>query len=120
VLSPKGYFCLGETVALTPDPPKFIKDIWESSGMSVLSRDALLEYYKERGFVIDTVKNLSHTLTVFYTASREALDERLQYMSSDEKKEYKKLIPKLNHEINAYLKQGGNKYIGFIAHLFHK
>ncbi len=120
ILTPKGFFCLGETVSLREDPPRFIKDIWEASGMAVLTREALLEYYKERGFVIDTIKNLSHSLQQFYLDSREELDSRLKFMSAEEKKELKKLIPKLNHEINAYLKQGGNKYMGFIAHLFHK
>lgn len=120
VLTPKGYFCLGETVALTQNTPTFINDLWKNAEMSVLTREDLLKYYQERGFVIDTIKNLSGTLTQFYRDSRTALDERVKSMSSEEKKEYKKLLPRLNHEINIYLKQGGSKHIGFIAHLFHK
>ncbi|NUN09780.1 MAG: class I SAM-dependent methyltransferase [Ignavibacteriaceae bacterium] len=120
VLTPKGFFCLGETVALSTVTPVFIQDLWKSAEMSVLTRDALLSYYQDRGFVIDTIKNLSGTLTQFYNDSRAVLEERVKSMSAEEKKEYKKLLPRISHEINIYLKQGGNKHIGFIAHLFHK
>jgi len=120
LLKPDGFLCVGEVVALRKDYPPFVQDIFDSSDLLPLFIDDLEKYYPERKFNILVRQNLTHTLKKYYSYSAGLLDESIYALSSSEKSYYKKILNKLSHESNAYLKLGGDKFIGFVAMLLQK
>lgn len=120
ILKPGGYFCVGEIVALKKDIPPFIADVFDSSNMLPLFADDLNKYYEEQKFkIIDSV-NLSNTLKDYYTQTVALLKETKDSLSDREKSYYKKLLNKVSHESNVYLKLGGDKFVGFVSMLLQK
>ena len=115
ILKPGGLFCVGELVTLTEDIPRFVQDIFDNSGMSVLNRFKMNDYYTERGFKILFEKNLTKTLRDYYTINLKKLDSATDKLSDNEKTYYKKVLNKISHESAAFLKQGADKHLGFKA-----
>jgi ubiquinone/menaquinone biosynthesis C-methylase UbiE len=113
ILKPGGILCAGEIVNRTKEIPTFIKDIWNSSGISPLHETELNKYYTEKNFEILYEEDLSYTLKDFYSTSSNLLQEKIKDFSEKEKSHYKKLLNRISHESNAYLKLGGDKHIGF-------
>jgi ubiquinone/menaquinone biosynthesis C-methylase UbiE len=120
ILKPGGTFCAGEIVLLKENPPAFINNIWESSELKPLSIGEFEKYYEERGFEILDKKDLSYTLREFYQLSEKKLSNEAGNLSEQEKSYYKKLLKKISHESNVYLKLGGNEYMGFSALIMRK
>lgn len=113
VLKPEGNFCVGEIVSLTETPPQFVKDIWEKGNLAPLHFEELKEFYLSKGFEVILKKDLSDTLKDFYSESKELLSESSKDFSDKEAKFFNKVIKTYSHEANAYLKLGGDKYIGY-------
>lgn len=120
ILKPGGFLCIGEITSRTKEVPQFVKDIFDSSNLLPLFVDDVNKYYGERGFNLVAEEDLSATLRDYYSASSDLLKETKYGLSEDEKKYYKKLINKISHESNAFLKLGGQKHIGFKALLLQK
>lgn len=120
LLKPGGFLCVGEVVALRKDYPPFVQDIFDSSDLLPLFVDDLEKYYTERKFTITVRQNLTHTLKNYYSSNTRLLDRSMDNLSSSEKSYHKKILNKLSHESNAYLKLGGDKFIGFVALLLQK
>jgi SAM-dependent methyltransferase len=120
ILKPDGYFCVGEIIGFAPDQPKFIKDMFSSSNISPLNSDQINDYYSSRGFQVLLEKDLSYTLKDFYSDNSKMLKETESLLDKQEKSFYKKLIKKISHESNIYLKLGGDKYYGFKMLLLRK
>jgi ubiquinone/menaquinone biosynthesis C-methylase UbiE len=120
LLKPDGYMCLGEMVTLRKDYPPFVQDIFDSSDLLPLFVDDLEKYYTERKFTVLVRQNLTHTLKNYYSSNIRLLDRSIDNLTSSEKSYYKKILNKLSHESNAYLKLGGDKFIGFIVLLLQK
>lgn len=120
ILKPEGYFCAGEIVQLSENVPTFVKNIWEDSALSPLHADKLRSYYEERKFNVILEEDLSRTLNSFYSMAAGALKDQMTKLTESEKSAYKKLLNKFSHESNVYLKQGGNKHMGFKVLLMQK
>ncbi len=113
ILKPEGIFCVGEVVSLQEDLPQFILDIYDSSELDPLLVDNIESYYTERNFEILESKNLSFTLTDYYSKSLFELKKSIVDLSEKEKSYYKKIIKMISHEAKAFLNQGASEYIGF-------
>ena len=113
ILKPGGYFCAGENISLVQSPPTFVKDIWNSSNITPLYPVELKKFYEDRNFEVIHEQDLSHTLKDFYSMSRALLKEKVNDLTDQEKNYHKKFLKKLSHESNAYLKLGGDVYMGF-------
>ena len=120
ILKPGGYFCLGEVTALSREIPQYIIDIFETSDMLPLYTDDLSKYYLERNFRVCNKINLSNTLKDYYSISANALRDVFKNLGEKEKSYYKKLINKISHESNSYLKLGGHRHMGFEVMLLRK
>ena len=120
LLRPEGFLCIGEVVSLRKDYPPFVQDIFDSSDLLPLFIDDLEKYYTERKFSVLVRQNLTHTLKKYYSSSARLLDRSLDSLTSSEKSYNKKILNKLSHESNAYLKLGCDKFIGFIVLLLQK
>jgi SAM-dependent methyltransferase len=115
VLKPQGLLCAGELTMLKKEPPQFVKDIFDSSDLSPIYTEDLERYYVERNFILIAREDLSSTLEAYYSTSGSQLKSTKEKLSEHEQRFYKKLINKISHESNAYLKLGGDKHIGFEA-----
>lgn len=113
VLKPDGIFCAGEMVSFTEEVPQFILDLWEQSELKPLFFEKLESDYTEKGFNVTEKADLSRTLESFYSSAKRNLQKSMAELTENEKKYHKKLLHKISHESNAYLRLGGDKVIGF-------
>lgn len=120
ILKPGGHFCVGEVVVLNKSVPKFVQDIFDSSDLLPLFNNDLIKYYLERKFTLKGSVDLTSTLKEFYLLNADMLKSSKGDLTQQEKSYYKKLLNKISHESNAYLKLGADKYIGFVALLLQK
>ena len=105
--------CVGEITSLTNDYPPFVKNIFDTSDMLPLLNDGCGTYYTERNFSVLYEEDLSSSLQSFYEHTAQELDDTIYKLNEKEKSYYKKLLKKISHESNAYLKLGADRYIGF-------
>ncbi len=120
ILKPEGILSVGEITSLKSSPPIFVNDIWESGDILPLNSDDIKKYYEEKKIeVIDTL-DLSAHLKDFYLESKKLLLNNIDSLSENEKAYYKKLIKRMSHESNAYLKLGGKDYMGFTSLILRK
>ncbi len=113
ILKADGVFCVGELTALSKTYPAFIKNIFDSSNVLPLVHEECLLYYEERKFAVLFEQDLSSSLKNFYENAAIELKANIDNLSEREKSYYKKLLNKISHESNAYLKLGADRYIGF-------
>jgi SAM-dependent methyltransferase len=120
ILKPGGHICLGEIVSLRKDIPLFVKDIYDASGLLPLFVEDLEKYYAERNLNLISQQDFSNTLAEYYTQYSTQLKSTKYDLTDSEKSYYKKLLNKISHESNAYLKLGGDKFIGFVSLFLQK
>ena len=120
ILKPEGFFCVGEVTQLSEDIPVFVREILDSSDLEPLQSDKLGNYFEKRNFQIIAEKDLSPTLKEYYSLSLKKFEDSKTELTDDEKKYYKKLLNRISHESNAFLKLGADKFIGFKALLMKK
>jgi len=113
ILKPEATLCVGEITSLINDYPPFVKNIFDTSDILPLLNDSCGTYYIERNFSVLYEKDLSSSLQSFYEHTAERLEDKIYTLTEKEKSYYKKLLNKINHESNAYLKLGADRYIGF-------
>lgn len=113
LLKPGGTFCTGEITALKRDYPPFVRDIFESSDILPLQHNKCSDYFTERKFEILYEEDLSSSLKNFYETAAHSLKDLIADLSENEKSYYKKLLNKISHESNAFLKLGADRYMGF-------
>jgi ubiquinone/menaquinone biosynthesis C-methylase UbiE len=116
ILTSCGVMCAGEVVSLKEPVPAFVNDIWELSGLEPIASSGIKKYYESKGFEVLSEKDFSPTLGDFYEKTRFAVSKA----SKDEKEQDKKYFSRMKHESNAYLKLGGDKYIGFKSLIMRK
>lgn len=116
ILRSQGLFCAGEIVSLKEPVPGFVADIWERSELDPIPSSEIKKYYEGKGFEVLSEKDLSDTLKDFYEKIRNTVAK----VSKDEKELDKKYFSRMKHESHAYLKLGGDKYIGFKSLIMRK
>lgn len=112
ILKPEGVFCVSEMTSLSKTYPAFVKDIFETSGINPLVNDELKQFYTEKKFTVLYEEDISTSLKSFYENTAGLLKQNIDKLTDNEKSYYKKLLHKISHESNAYLKLGADKYIG--------
>lgn len=113
ILNPGGYFCVGEVVKLSETVPVFVEEIFDSSNLDPLYSNNLKKYYKEKKFEIIAEADFSSTFKDYYSTNLRKLDDSKKELTDEEKSYYKKLLNRISHESNAFLKLGADKFIGF-------
>lgn len=116
ILAIDGVLCVGEIVSLKEPVPAFVNDIWDRSGLEPIASSELKKYYEAKGFEVINEKDLSHTLKYFYGKTKHTLLK----VSKDDREADKKYFSRIKYEANAYLKLGGDKYIGFKSLILRK
>lgn len=118
ILKLNGFLCVGEIVKLSSNPPKFILDVFNASNLIPLEKEKFISYYDEKNFKLISSDDISFTLREYYLNTIKELETSEKKLNPQEKSYFKKLINRINHESNVYLKLGGKKHIGFITALF--
>jgi len=116
ILSDGGLLSVGEIVSLKEPVGGFVRDIWERSGLEPIASTGIKEYYESKGIEVISEKDLSDTLSDFYEKIRFAVSKA----GKDQKEQDKKYFSQMKHESHAYLKLGGDKYIGFKSIIMRK
>jgi len=116
ILADNGFLSIGEIVSLKEPVAGFVKDIWEQTGLEPHSLQSINQFYTSKGFKIVSEKDLSITLKDYY----EKIMYSLSKTGKNEKDENKKIFTRMKHESHAYLKLGGDKYIGFKSLILRK
>lgn len=120
ILKPEAVLCVGEVVKFAETVPVFVEEIFESSNLDPLHSDNLQKYYKERKFDVIAEADFSATFIDFYSMNLRKLDDSKKELSDEEKSYYKKLLNRISHESNAFLKLGADKFIGFKSLIMKK
>ena len=81
-----------------------------------MASSAVKKYYESKGFEVLSERDLSTTLKDFYENTISVVSKT----GKAEKEEDKKYFSRMKHESNAYLKLGGDKYIGFKSLIMRK
>ncbi len=115
-----GVLCVGEITQKETLIPAFVRDVFETSNLNPLNSKEIKKYYEERKFKIIAHKDFSSSLAEYYKLGKLKLDGVLKNLSEREKSYHKKLISKISHQSNAYLKMGGDKFIGFEVLIMEK
>lgn len=113
ILKKESFFCVSEITALSKQYPQFVKDIFESSDILPLYHEDCSKYYQERNFSVLYEEDLTSSLKSYYENTANQLRQTIETLTEKEKSYYKKLLNKISHESNAYLKLGADKYIGY-------
>lgn len=116
ILSIGGLLCAGEIIALREPVPAFVKDIWDRNGLLPLTSILTVNFYLNNGFELISEKDLSKTLQEYYIKVKNMISG----VNKSEIAESRKHFAQIKHESNAYLKLGGNKYIGFKSLIMRK
>lgn len=120
ILKPSGYLCVGEIVVTSKEVPKFIQDVFNNSSLVPIQKENIISFYQERNFTLIARDDLSYTLREYYIETIREYEKAEVKLSNQEKSYYKKLINKISHESNVYLKLGGKKHFGFEVLLLQK
>lgn len=120
ILKKDGVICIGEIIKLQKQCPQFITDIFVSANLDPQTEEEIIKFYTERDFNLAIKQNLNSTLKIYYSTNLRLLNEHVDELSGSEKSYYKKLINQISHESKVYLKQGGDKFMGFAAFLFKR
>jgi len=113
ILKPEATLCVGEITFLINDYPPFVKNIFDTSDILPLLNDSCGTYYTERNYSVLYEEDLSSSLQSFYEHTAERLKDKIYTLTEKEKSYYRKLLNKISHESNAYLKLGADRYIGY-------
>lgn len=113
ILKPGGIFCVGEIISLKENPPQVVKNLWADGGLMPLTAEEIEKFYTERNFEIVKKIDFSDELEVFYSNAIEELKKVKNNLSPQELSYHKKLLNRISHESKVYLRQGGDKVIGF-------
>lgn len=113
-----GIVVTGEFIKKTPETPVFIADLFSANGLKLRNEEELLTFYTERNFSLLQKIDLSSTLTPYYKEVNDLLKSSTKTLSSSEKSFHKKIIHKISHECNIFLKMDGLKHVGFHSYIF--
>ena len=108
-----GYICIGEIVKLTRGIPRFVQDIFLQSDLDPIYITDLLKYYSDQNLSVIESVDLSFSLKEYYERNIKLLKSKIPLLDKSEISYYKKVLNKISHQSNAYLKLGGDKFIGF-------
>ncbi len=120
ILKPEGATCIGEIIRGEENVPRYVADIWSSSGISAMTLNGQSEFYKSAGFSVVKEEDLSFTLNEFYTSGKKMLERFKTEGSAEEKQFYKKMISKISHESNAFLSLGGKRFMKYYAFILKR
>lgn len=97
----------------TPVPP-FVRNVWESPEHRIPTEEEYRELLEDADFTVDAIGDAGNVLGSFYDQFTGGVEEFVR-SSFEGVKHRKALIKHYKHEIDVYRRQGGDKYMGYLA-----
>jgi SAM-dependent methyltransferase len=119
VLKPGGSIGIADSYWLGPGVPEFIRDVWESERQKVPTKNELESLLAETGYSEISVSDSSRELAAFYAQFREEV-KSIAKNQFEGMKHKKTLVKHYKHEIDVYLKNGGDKWMGYFLAMAKK
>jgi len=112
ILKPEGIISVGEITKTQKNLPPFMNSLLEEASLFPIYFDEIENYFTERKLEIIERKILPNALKEYYSKIRENLKD---YKKSNETEDTstKKLLKKISHETNSFVKHGADKFLGF-------
>lgn len=120
VLKPDGYFCVGEIVTNEIELPVFVRDDFYNSGLYPIYDNDLISFYKGVGFDYVVSEDFPKALKEYYTICKERLSKTKGMLNDQEQSYYKKILKRINHESNMFIKFSADKIVSFRTLLFKR
>ncbi len=111
ILKPGGILAVTEIVRTNETLPPVMNNLLDAAGISPLDERDAEKYYQERNFTILASKDLPDALPEYYKSVQYVFEGKEEELTESEKSYYKKIIHRISHEGNVFLKYGGSKYI---------
>lgn len=113
VLKETGFIGISDFYWKKQPVPTYVKDAWRVEGGEIETLEEKMKILNSYGFEPIFVQDISQELDSYYSKFEKIIQRSLRErkFSKDEFKEVKKF----KHEVSVYLKQGGDKWMGYIA-----
>ncbi len=111
ILKPGGILAIAEIVKTKETLPGVMNDLLDAAGLNPILETEVENYYEERNFKIIATKFLPDAMKDYYNAIQNIFGDVEEELSDSEKSYYKKIIHRISHEGNVFLKYGGDRYI---------
>jgi len=120
ILFNDGILNTGEIFYPDESVPAFVSDVMSSENLQPLTEVKLINFYTERGFELIDEKDLTASLRDYYTTVENILADKKREHGEDELKPDKKMLGRIKHQANVYLKLGGDRFLGFRSFILRK
>ncbi len=120
VLKPDGYFCVGEIVSYEKELPVFVRDDFDNSGLYPIYDNDLISFYKSVGFDYFVSEDFPKALKEYYSICKERLNKTKGQLKDNEQSYYKKILKRISHESNMFIKFNADKIVVFRTLLFKR
>lgn len=120
VLKPDGYFCVGEIVTNEKELPVFVRDDFYNSGLYPIYDNDLISFYKSVGFDYVVSEDFPRALKEYYSICKERLYKTKGELKDNEQSYYKKILKRISHESNMFIKFSADKIVSFRTLLFKR
>ena len=113
ITKPDGIVLIGEIYAKETDLPVFMQDALDNSDLHPIFEDQIIKFYEEIGFEVKYQENHDKLLMDYYFECKRQLNQSKEMLNENEQSYYKKILKRISHESNLFIKFNAVKYIGF-------
>ncbi len=113
ITKPDGLVVIGEIYSKESDLPVFMKNALDNSDLHPIFEDQIVKYYEEIGFEVKYEENHDKLLMDYYFECKRQLNQSKDKLNDNEQSYYKKILKRISHESNLFMKFNAVKYIGF-------
>jgi ubiquinone/menaquinone biosynthesis C-methylase UbiE len=113
ISKPDSIIVIGEIYSKTESLPVFMKNALDNSNLQPIFEDHIIKFYEEVGFEVRFSENHDKLLMDYYFECKSRLNQSKDKLTDNEQSYYKKLLKKISHESNLFIKFNAIKYIGF-------
>jgi len=114
LLANDGLLLFSDSCWLHDSIPTYVRNVWETKDHTVLTTEAILAFFKERGFEILHSQLRSDVLKSFYAQFHDSV-RAIAKDGFQGFKHMKTLVKHYKHEIDVYSKHGGDKHMGYLV-----
>lgn len=114
ILRPGGAIILSDSFWKEESMPPYVHDVWEAEERRVFTENQLGDLFADAGLQLTYFEVRRSALNAFYQQFMTEL-KSITKGGFEGMKHQKSLIKHYKHEIDVYLKQGGEKYMGYFT-----
>ncbi len=113
IIKPEGVLVIGEIFSKDKELPVFMKNALDNSDLHPIFEDQIIKFYEEIGFEVTHQENHDKLLMDYYFECKRQLNQSKDKLNDNEQSYYKKILNRISHESNLFIKFNAVKHIGF-------